>query len=158
MSVPLLLTMQLDGELLPEPVKFDPHTEPLMTPEKARLIRYGLSGWELFHREWTAGDLPVPYVSCLADDLVLAYRWWVSRSGEREMTRNKFVEAMAARVPKARRWWRWAGMADPRQGQVFKVGLEGAGVAEMDYLGRGINEFRSALRRLVGDAAVDELG
>ena len=158
MSVPLLLTMGLDGELLPEPVKFDPHTEPLMTPEKARLIRYGLSGWELFHREWTAGDLPVPYVSCLADDLVLAYRWWVSRSGEREMTRNKFVEAMAARVPKARRWWRWAGMADPRQGQVFKVGLEGAGVAETDYLGRGINEFRSALRRLVGDAAVDELG
>lgn len=141
MSVPLTLTVERE-----EPVKFDPHTQPLMTPEKARLIRYGLSGWELFCSEWMRGDLPTPFVSCLADDLVAVYRHWCNRSGEKEMSRNKFVQALATKVPKARRWWRWKGMGNARQAQVFKVGREGAGVAEMDFLGDHINCFRVAAR------------
>ncbi|MCP1290918.1 DUF5906 domain-containing protein [Chromobacterium sp. S0633] len=143
MSVPLTLAAGREPDGIE---KFDPHTQPMMTPEKSRLIRYGLSGWELFYSEWLRGDLPVPFLSCMADDLVAVYHVWCARSGEKEMSRNKFVNAMATKVPKARRRWRWKGMADSRQDQIFKVGREGMGLAEMDYLGDHISQFRHAMR------------
>lgn len=143
MAVPLTLAA---GRKPNEVVKFDPHTQPTMTPEKARLVRYGLSGWELFYSEWSREELPVPFCSCFADDLVAVYHAWCAKSGEKEMTRNKFVQAMATKVPKARRWWRWKGMTEPKKDQIFKVGREGSGVAQEDFLGDHIAQFRNAAR------------
>lgn len=137
MSLPL--TLELDRA---EPMKFDPHTQPISTPEKVRLQRYGLSGWELFFDSWARGELPVPFFSCLADDLVAVYRWWCNRDGEKEMSRNKFVQAMSTKVPKSRRHWRHLG--NQRKGQIFKVGRE-QGLPEMDYLADHIARFRGAM-------------
>lgn len=137
MSLPLTLELER-----PEPVKFDPHTQPVSTPEKVRLQRYGLSGWELFFDSWARGELPVPFLSCLADDLVAVYRWWCNRDGEKEMSRNKFVQAMSTKVPKSRRRWRHLG--SQHKGQIFKVGRE-QGLPEMDYLADHIARFRGAM-------------
>ncbi|PRP68598.1 hypothetical protein BUE93_21390 [Chromobacterium amazonense] len=131
-----------------EAVKFDPHTKPLMTEEKARVIRYGLNGWELFAYEWRRGELPVPFVSCITEDLYRVYRRWCESSGETShiLSLNKFSLNVSVNFPgemskKSRAHWRWHGQVG--QNTVFKVGRED-GVAEQDYLGKHIATFRDA--------------
>ncbi len=132
-----------------EPVKFDPHTKPLMTEEKARVIRYGLNGWELFAYEWRRGELAVPFVSCITEDLYRVYRRWCESSGETShiLSLNKFSLNVSVNFPgemskKSRAHWR---LPAGRTGQntVFKVGRED-GVAEQDFLGKHISMFRDA--------------
>lgn len=164
-ALPLTLTFKRDqaGQVVKraaaEVEKFDAHTKPLMTDEKKRLVRYGLSGWELFLFLWEHGEVcrddsdlsaAMPYVSCLAGDLYRVYARWCERSGETStISYNKFVVAASVydmrKMTKARRWWRLKGQ-DSKQGQVFKVGREPVGVAEEDYLGQHIAQFRDAAR------------
>lgn len=77
---------------------FDPYTEAPMTKAKERLIEFGLPSWEIFYREWTAGNLDAPYHSCLSDDLFLVYDAWCRAGHERTMSREKFSNAMAVRL------------------------------------------------------------
>jgi len=145
MALPLTLTWGLD-----EPVKFDSHTKPLMTEEKKRLIRYGLSGWELFLFSWENGELDgVPFVSCIADELYLLYVRWCERERETPISANKFKIAASVndmrKMTKARRRYRMKGCPEV-QAQVFKVGREPSGVTEMDYLGDHIGQFRIGIR------------
>ncbi|BAK75404.1 conserved hypothetical protein [Pseudogulbenkiania sp. NH8B] len=146
-ALPLTLT-----EGLAEPVKFDPHTKPLMTEEKKRLIRYGLSGWELFVFVWEAGEIGgIPFVSCLTEDLYAVYRKWCDEYGETStISFNKFSLNVSVydmrKLTKKVAWWRWSGMPKPAQNTVFKVGREDSGVAEQDYLGKHISLFKQAAR------------
>lgn len=164
-ALPLTLTLKRDAQGkvaqrgADEVEKFDAHTKPLMTEEKKRLIRYGLSGWELFLFMWEHGEVciddgdaatAVPYVSCLAGDLYRVYARWCERGREPSIVSyNKFVVAASVydmrKMSKARRWWRMKG-CDAKQGQVFKVGREPAGVAEEDFLGDHIAQFRAGAR------------
>lgn len=152
LALPLTLTVGRE-----EPVKFDQHTKPLMTDEKKRLIQYGLSGWELFLFSWEHGEIEskdgevVPFVSCIADELYRLYVKWCAESGETSViSANKFKIAASVndqrKMSKARRWWRFKG-GEAKQAQVFKVGREQSGVAEMDYLGQHISQFRFAARQ-----------
>lgn len=77
---------------------FDRYTEAPMTKAKERLIEFGLPSWEIFYREWTAGNLDAPYHSCLSDDLFLVYDAWCKAGHERTMSREKFSNAMAVRL------------------------------------------------------------
>ncbi|MDE1715805.1 DUF5906 domain-containing protein [Chromobacterium amazonense] len=132
----------------PEAVRFDAHSKPLMTHEKARVIRYGLNGWELFAYEWRRGELGVPFVSCITEELYRVYRRWCEQNGEtgHVLSLNKFSLNVAVNFPgelhkKSRAHWRCHGRVG--QNTVFKVGLEN-GVAEQDYLGKHIAQFRDA--------------
>jgi putative DNA primase/helicase len=144
----------------PEAVKFDRHTKPLMTNEKARVIRYGLSGWELFLHQWVHEELgELPFVSCSTRDLYRVYRWWCNDTGDHApISENKFSINVSCSVPgklskrnKAR--WRFGSHGTMKQGQVFKVGMEPDGLAEMDYLGDHISKFRQGAKQLGIDLA-----
>lgn len=89
-----LLKYPLDG--------FDPHTKPVMTDSKRRVIRFGLPAWDSFYQAWAGGELEVPYCSCLSEDLYRVYDRWCNRNGERSISLTKFAELIATRVPKSR--------------------------------------------------------
>lgn len=91
-----LLDYPLDG--------FNPHTKPLMTASKERMISFGRPDWEAFYLAWAAGDLNVPYCSCLSTDLYFVYSRYCSKFGFRTMTLTKFGELIAQRVHKDRQW------------------------------------------------------
>lgn len=137
----LSLPLTVDGK--PDGDPFGPHTKPLMTPEKRRLIDYGLSGWELFHQEWSSDLLEVPFCSCLSKDLVKVYRRWCRESGENELSANKFSNAMSTKVPKATRWYRPLG-ANRVQATIFKVGQCPDDMSEENWLAIQLRDFRLA--------------
>lgn len=62
---------------------FGPHTKPPMTKAKAELIDASLASAPRFMREWMAGELEVPYISCKTLSLYAAYLYWCRIVGER---------------------------------------------------------------------------
>ena len=85
-------------------VDFDPYTYPIMTHSKERMINFGRPDWEAFYLAWAAGDLNVPYCSCLSTDLYMIYSRYSSKYGFRAMTLTKFSELIGQRVRKDRQW------------------------------------------------------
>lgn len=83
---------------------FDAFTWPVMTRSKERVINFGRPDWEAFYLSWAAGDLSVPYCSCLSSDLFLVYSRYCNKFGFRSMTITKFAELIAQRVKKDRQW------------------------------------------------------
>lgn len=83
---------------------FNPHTKPLMTPSKERVINFGRPDWEAFYLSWAANDLVVPYCCCLSEDLYVVYSRYCNRFGFRSMSLTKFAELIAQRIPKSRQW------------------------------------------------------
>jgi phage/plasmid primase-like uncharacterized protein len=91
-----LLEYPLDG--------FTPHTKPIMTVSKERMINFGRPDWDLFYLAWKAGELAAPYCSCLSTDLYTVYARYCNKYGYRQMTLTKFAELIAQRVRKDRQW------------------------------------------------------
>ncbi|MDN4057140.1 DUF5906 domain-containing protein [Massilia sp. YIM B02769] len=91
-----LLDYPLDG--------FTPHTKPIMTSSKERMINFGRPDWEAFYLAWQAGDLSVPYCSCLSEHLYTIYGRYCNKFGFRALTITKFAELIAQRVKKDRQW------------------------------------------------------
>jgi len=82
---------------------FDPHTKPVMTVSKQRVIRYGLPSWDAFHQAWSAGEIVgAPYCTCRTEDLYIVYKRWCESAGEKKLSLTKFSEFMSLRVPKER--------------------------------------------------------
>jgi phage/plasmid primase-like uncharacterized protein len=91
-----LLEYPLDG--------FTPHTKPIMTSSKERMINFGRPDWEIFYLAWKAGELAAPYISCLSTDLYTLYARYCNKYGYRSVTMTKFAELIAQRVRKDRQW------------------------------------------------------
>jgi phage/plasmid primase-like uncharacterized protein len=83
---------------------FNPHTKPIMTASKERMINFGRPDWEAFYLAWQAGELDAPYCSCLSTDLYTTYARYCSKYGFRALTLTKFAELIAQRVKKDRQW------------------------------------------------------
>jgi putative DNA primase/helicase len=98
-----LLEYPLDG--------FTPHTKPIMTASKERMINFGRPDWEAFYLAWQAGDLSVPYCSCLSEHLYVMYGRYCSRFGFKALSLTKFSELIAQRVKKDRQWVTIGGAA-----------------------------------------------
>lgn len=90
---------------------FTPHTKPVMTASKERMINFGRPDWEAFYLAWAAGELNVPYCSCLSEDLYLAYSRYCKRYGFRALTLTRFAELIAQRIKKDRQWVTIGGAA-----------------------------------------------
>jgi hypothetical protein len=84
--------------------EFDPHTKPLMTASKERMINFGRPDWEAFYLSWAAGELSVPYCSCLSNDLYVMYSRFCARYNFRPLSLAKFPELIAQRLKKDRQW------------------------------------------------------
>jgi putative DNA primase/helicase len=71
--------------------KFDPFSPPPSTQAKRDLIDLGRSNPERWYLAWCAGDLPVPFRSCSADQAYRLYRRWCGIEGEKfPMSKNVF--------------------------------------------------------------------
>lgn len=57
-ALPLMYTND-QGERVP----FNPHSKPLMTPIKRRMINLNKPGWEAFLDDWYNGDIDVPFIT-----------------------------------------------------------------------------------------------
>lgn len=60
---------------------FSPHTKPPDTRAKRDLIDLGLDNTDRFYQQWTGGDLDLPVVPCVSEDLYAAYKRWASING-----------------------------------------------------------------------------
>ena len=74
-----------------------------MTASKERMINFGRPDWEAFYLAWQAGDLSVPYCSCLSEDLYIIYKRWCDKSGEKPLTLCKFAGLMGGRETKVKK-------------------------------------------------------
>lgn len=89
------------------PVRFDPHTKPPMTAAKQNVINYGRYGWQTFYADWVGGEIKgIPYCSARTGDVWELYKWWCRQNNEREMAKAKFLQHIAGKMPRARRWCR----------------------------------------------------
>jgi len=100
---------------------FTPHTKPVMTSSKERMINFGRPDWEAFYLAWQAGDLSVPYCSCQSEHLYVIYVRYCSRFGFKALSLTKFSELIAQRVPKSRQWITPEGESRKRLLTVFQV-------------------------------------
>lgn len=143
---------------LDKPVRFDAYTEPPMTAAKQNVIALGRFGWQTFYHEWKTGEIGgLPYGCCITDDLYKAYVVWCRNGGEQAISRYKFIHNVATRMYKARRWWRWPESSKPeekKQAWILKPKdmVTPDGVAEMDFIGRQVGRFRTALNAYFGVA------
>jgi len=83
---------------------FNPHTKPLMTDAKQRVINFGLPDWEAFYRAWSSGELEAPFCSCLSTDLFAVYDRYCSKYKLRGQSLTKFAELMGSILKKDRQW------------------------------------------------------
>lgn len=83
---------------------YTPHTKPLMTPSKAKMINFGRPDWESFYLSWAGDEMTAPFCSCLSLDLYLVYKRHCAKYGFRQIPENKFSELIGQRVRKDRQW------------------------------------------------------
>lgn len=108
---------QKHGEVVPEIVEafydfllryplgdFTPHTKPIMTQSKERMIEFGRPDWEVFYLEWKLGALAFPYVSCIAEHLYEAYEVYCSKFHYRALSMKKFSELINSQIKRDRQW------------------------------------------------------
>lgn len=128
---------------------FHAHTEPPMTAAKQRLIDFGRPGWDLFHRDWSAGDLDVPYQTCLVNDLYRAYKSWCHAAGEKSLvSREKFSAFISSKERRLRDtpYWMAGSGQDKQKGTFFKVGEMPEGKLQVEWLGECVAAFRKCLK------------
>nr|WP_306807710.1 primase-like DNA-binding domain-containing protein [Neisseria meningitidis] len=98
------------------------------------------------------------HFKCESADLWLVYKEWCRQNGERETGKTKFLQHIAEKMPRARRWWRTKNKDGDVscQNWIFKpAGWQAAdGLPEMDALGNEVLRFRSAGWRYRGGEEV----
>lgn len=130
--------------LLEHPLRdFDPFTYPVMTSSKQRVINFGRPDWDTFYIAWSAGDLAVPFCSCLSEDLYEAYEKYCSKFGGRSLPLVKFAELIAQRLKKDRQWV-GIGSAKRRLRTVFHVPVDSPD-GQAKTLEKQCEEFHTAL-------------
>lgn len=127
---------------------FDRRTKPPMTAAKRRLIDFGLPSWEVFYREWAAGNLDAPYQTCLSDDLFVVYDNWCKAGHERTIPREKFSSALSVKVARqsALRYDDPGGLGKTarkdRKGTFFIVGEKPNTLSQKSWLTGCVTAFR----------------
>jgi putative DNA primase/helicase len=125
---------------------FSPHTKPLETTARQRIIDFSLPGFEVFFQDWKAGDLDIPYQCCTTRDLYVYYRRWCQETGNRPMTETKLITIFSSRLVKSRERYRYRGVE--HQSMMLLVGDMPKDIPKMTYLGTCVTEFRYKLSNL----------
>ncbi|WP_396623064.1 DUF5906 domain-containing protein [Marinobacter sp. W-8] len=119
---------------------FNPHTKPIQTRARERIVEFSLPNFEVFFRDWKAGDLDIPFHSCTTRDVYLYYRRWCSETGNRPLTETKLITIFSSRLTKSRERFRTAGVE--HQAMMFVMEEPPAGKSKTDHLGGCVAEFR----------------
>lgn len=133
--------------LLDYPLRdFSPHSKPLDTTARQRIIDFSLPGFEVFFREWQSGEADIPFSPCLTRDLYGVYVAWCKRTGNRPLSETKLITIYASRLHKARKFYRTGqqGQAGQKQGTFFIPDgcVKPEKSTETDWLGDCVAEFR----------------
>lgn len=119
---------------------FSPHSKPIQTTARQRIVEFSLPNFEVFFRDWKAGELDIPFHSCTTRDLYLYYRRWCSETGNRPLTETKLLTILSSRVTKSRERFRVRGVE--HQAMMFVLEDPPQGKAKIDHLGGCVAEFR----------------
>ena len=111
---------------------------------------------EEFVEQWRSGEIVgLPFVSVSITDLYQVYHAWCLRHASRDFVSmaafGKTLPSLLAphdMVKRIRSRWRCPGVGEYQQGQVYKYGIQQYGIAEADYLGQHIEQFRTAAASL----------
>lgn len=120
------------------------HTEPPITKAKQSLIEFGRATWDVFYREWQAGELPVPWTTCETKDLFRMYRIWCAERHESCMGANKFSNLIGSRL-RRRRDIKVSGSERKRIIFVVPDDQIKEGENQKEFYGRCLKEFSIAL-------------
>lgn len=132
---------------------FDPHTKPMMTEAKERLIDFGRAGWDTFYREWERGALDVPYGTCLSSDLFKVYRSWCNLNHEKVLTHTRFGGFIATKsgVRRRRDAWYWDGH-NKQKATLFVIGKQPFDKNQQEWYGESVSAFKKAMAKQYVDA------
>lgn len=147
--------------------KFTPHTKPIMTPIKQRMIGLNRQSWEAFYDAWKNGEIEnLPFVSCRKKDLWAIYVWWCDYTKTFKMAQDKFFNSIACNFE---RMYRTECKIEynakkidlvvlphheidgvkypkPNTSHTARSGEYGELVKMSDYLGRQVVDFHEAAR------------
>ena len=121
------------------------HTPAIMTKAKQQLIKLSQPSWESFYDEWAAGELAVPYSSCLSQDLFKFYLTWCKQNNERSTTATKFLSFIGTREDKRLLWYKTLTMSTRKKSTIICVNIPTECPNQEAYLGDEISKWRIAL-------------
>ena len=121
------------------------HTPAIMTKAKQQLIKLSQPSWESFYDEWAAGELAVPYSSCLSQDLFKFYLTWCKQNNERSTTATKFLSFIGTREDKRLLWYKTPTMSTRKKSTIICVNIPTECPNQEAYLGDEISKWRIAL-------------
>ena len=128
---------------------FSPHTKPLDTIARQRVIEFSLPNFEVFFRDWEAGDLEAPFISCTTRDLYLYYRRWCNETGNRPLTETKLITIFSNRLEKSRERFKIQGVEF--QAMMFVVNPPPPEKPKIEVLGSCVAEFRRKTAKMEMD-------
>lgn len=131
----LLLDYQLDD--------FSPHTKPLDTTARQRVIDFSLPGFEVFYKEWRSGELDVPFSVCLTRDLYRYYQRWCKETGNRPLSETKLSTIYSSRIPKVRKHYRFRATSTKLGTFFVPEGCQKPdSMTELDWYADAVRDFR----------------
>lgn len=78
--------------------EFTPHSKPLITPIKKRMIALNKSSWEAFFDDLKNGEIKgLPFVTMHSKDLWAVYLWWCDYTRTFKMTQKNFFNAISSK-------------------------------------------------------------
>lgn len=128
---------------------FNEHTKPLYNKAKDKLIEKSLAPPERFYREWAAGILPIPFITCSVTRLYEVFKVWCGRSGESKYTSQTMfspaVERYAGGALK-QHTIKYELASDVKQRFVFLVGEKPEGKSLREWAESASGVFESGFR------------
>lgn len=147
----LLNEVSLDG--------FDEHADPPMTKAKEELIRLGMSPPERFFMEWSKGFLPLPFMSCSAQQLYSGFQRWCYLSGERwpptQTYFGKTIDRIGRNLVK-RSVIKYDYNSDVKQRTVYLVGEQPKDMTKAQWIEGAADLFDKHLKKYRGVYQSDE--
>lgn len=81
-----------------ERCEFNPHSKPIMTPIKKRMIVLNKPSWEAFYDDWRNGDIHgLPFVSVASKDLWAVYVYWCEYTRTAKMKQKNLFASIGNR-------------------------------------------------------------
>lgn len=135
----------------PIPKDFNTHTEPPVNYAKERLIDFGRASWDTFYMQWKAGELPIPYGSCLSLDLFHAYESWCRANREHCLSHTKFGGLIGSRERRQKDVKYQIGMKSLK-GTFFIISKTDSSKTKVLFLGSCVEKFRKGLSQMTKQA------
>ncbi|MGN7614131.1 primase-helicase family protein [Magnetococcales bacterium HHB-1] len=81
---------------------FNEHTKPYHNDARRKLIKLSRESPSSFYDDWKNEKIPIPFCSCTAPDLYLAYKIWCKFTGEHLFKHSEFCTKMERMVERRR--------------------------------------------------------